>query len=115
MFAVGLGMLLAIVNVHFRDTQHFVTIALHLLQYLTPVMYPITIVESAAVGSRSWILPLYLANPMQSFVSAFRAMLYDNTWPPLVDSIACVAWAVGIFTVGYLVFSRSERRLAELL
>jgi ABC-2 type transport system permease protein len=116
LFALGVGMLLAIANVHFRDTQHFVTIALQLWLYLSPIIYPIHLVESAAASSgHDWILTVYRLNPIERFVTVFRDLLYDNRWPALDDSLMCVAWAVAVFALGYLVFSRHEKRLAELL
>ncbi len=115
LFSTGFAMVLAILNVHFRDTQHFVTIALQMWLYLTPVIYPIELVEDAASRHGEWILTVYRLNPMERFVSVFRSLLYDNAWPPLEDSLVCVAWALAMFSVGYLVFARNEKRLAELL
>jgi len=40
LFALGLALVLAITNVYFRDTQHFVTIVLQMWFYLTPIIYP---------------------------------------------------------------------------
>jgi ABC-type polysaccharide/polyol phosphate export permease len=116
LFSLGVGMLLAIANVHFRDTQHFVTIALQLWLYLTPIIYPVTLVENAAASSgHDWILTVYRLNPIERFVSVFRALLYDNRWPDLSDALWCVGWALVVALLGYLVFSRQEKRLAELL
>lgn len=114
-FAVGLSMLLAILNVHFRDTQHFVSILLQMWMYLTPIIYPITLVEAAAERTGDWLLFVYRLNPMERFVEVFRNLLYDNRVPALDDLLVCVVVAGVTFTLGYLVFSRKERRLAELL
>ena len=115
LFSLGFAMIFAIMNVHFRDTQHFVAIALQMWFYLTPVIYPINLVESAAAEHGEWILTVYRLNPMERFVAVFRNLLYDNRWPPLEDALACVAWAAVIFAIGYSVFVRNEKRLAELL
>lgn len=114
MFASGLSMVLAIVNVYFRDTRHFVGIILQLWLYLTPIIYPLHLVEQAAQNA-PWALALYKLNPMLHFVTVFRNLLYDNRMPELVDILWCVGAAGISITVGYLIFSRSERRLAELL
>lgn len=114
LFAVGLAMLLAIANVHFRDTKHFTTIALQMWMYLTPIIYPIRLVEQAT-ADHPWILTVYRLNPMFHFVSAFRELIYDNRMPPATTILWCVFWAVAVFGAGYAVFSRHERRLAELL
>ncbi len=115
MFASGIAMLLAILNVHFRDTQHFVSILLPMWMFLTPIIYPISLVEDAAARSGEWILQVYQLNPMLHIVEVFRALLYDNRLPGAVESLAAIGSASVVFLVGYLVFSRHERRLAELL
>jgi ABC-type polysaccharide/polyol phosphate export permease len=114
LFATGLGMLLAVLNVHFRDTRHFVSILLQMWMYLTPIIYPIRLVEEAA-EDHPWVLFVYRLNPMEHFVLVFRNLLYDNRFPELLDVSWCVGTAGFVFALGYLVFSHSERRLAEQL
>lgn len=115
LFSSGIGMMLSILNVHFRDTEHFVTIALRMLMYLTPILYPITVVESLADSRGQWVLTLYKLNPMEHFISAFRNLLYDNRWPEAIDTTWCVCAAIGVFAIGFMVFMRNERNLAVLL
>ena len=113
-FATGLGMLLAILNVHFRDTKHFTAILMQMWMYLTPIIYPVTLVEAAA-RDHPWVLVLYRLNPMEHFTVVFRNLLYDNRRPAIPDVLWCVGAATVTFVLGYLVFSRADRRLAELL
>jgi ABC-2 type transport system permease protein len=120
-FSIGTALLFSIANVYFRDTQYFVTILLQLGLYLTPVIYPMSLVEQQServgglLGTPITFADIYSLNPMQHFMGAFRSLLYDNTWPQLDDAIACVVWAAALLTIGWLVFRRSERRLAEIL
>lgn len=120
LFAVGIALMLSIANVHFRDTQYFVGIIIQLGMYLTPVIYPILLVKDLSdragplLGSVT-LLDVYRLNPMERFLSAFRSLLYDNTWPTLADSAACVLSAVVVFVLGWYVFRRNERKLAEIL
>jgi len=114
MFATGLGMLFSIANVHFRDTQHFVAILLQMWFYLTPIVYPIQLVIDST-REHPWVLTLYRLNPMEHFVAVFRNLLYDNRWPDPTDLTWCLVSAVVAGTLGFLVFTRAERRLAELL
>ena len=119
-FAVGVGLLLAIANVYFRDTQHFVAILLQMWFYLTPILYPVSYVADqqerlAADGRDLPLLTLFKLNPMEHFVAAFRALLYDNRWPDGVDLLVCALTAGIALTAGLLVFGRYEGRLAEEL
>ncbi len=115
MMSVGLAMMLAILNVHFRDTQHFMGLILQMWMFLTPIIYPITFVETRAQQLGSWVLDVYRLNPMERFVAVFRNFLYDNRLPAWDDTLYCFAVAFIVFLLGYWVFHRNEKRLAELL
>lgn len=115
LMAVGFAMMLAILNVHFRDTQHFISIILQMWMFLTPIIYPIRLVADATAKSAPWLLDVYRLNPMERFVAVFRNLLYDNRLPELADALYCFGAAALVFLLGYLVFSKNEKRLAELL
>ncbi len=122
MFALGLGLALSVANVYFRDTQHFVGIAMQLWFYATPIVYPISLVTKA-VHNKGWRLfghPLpiefvYRLNPMERFTQAFRNMIYDNRWPALGDSLYCAGAALVSLVLGYLIFTKFAARIAEEL
>jgi ABC-type polysaccharide/polyol phosphate export permease len=115
LFAAGIGMLLAILNVHFRDTEHFIGILLRLLLYLTPVLYPISRVQKLVKHHGEWVLDVFRLNPLEHFMAVFRNLLYDNRAPALSDVIWCLASAVVVFIIGSVVFVRNERRLVMYL
>jgi ABC-2 type transport system permease protein len=120
-FAAGLMLMLCIANVYFRDTKYLMTIVLQMWMYLTPIIYPFSLVEkqSATVGgllgTSVTIVDVYNLNPMVHFVQVFRQILYDGRWPDAVEWLWCVGWAVGAFTLGVLVFRKNEKKLAEIL
>ncbi|WP_295123084.1 ABC transporter permease [uncultured Leifsonia sp.] len=120
-FATGAGLLLSIANVYFRDMQYLLGIILQIWMYLTPIVYPVSLVAAQSdriggiAGTPITILDIYELNPMLHFVAVFRTLLYDNTWPMLPDVIACIVWALLAIVAGTWVFSRKEKRLAELL
>lgn len=120
MFATGVSMMLSIANVYFRDTQHFVTVLFQLWFYLTPIVYPASLVaeQSEKIGplfGTVSLFDLYQLNPIGEFAKIFRSLLYDNRWPALSTSVACVCWSAGAFTLGYVIFKRHEKGLAEAL
>ena len=120
-FAAGVALLLSIANVYFRDTQWFIGIALQLWLYLTPIIYPLSLVQRESgnvgglLGTPITIEGIYSLNPMQHFVEVFRNLLYDNRFPDPVEWLVCTGWAVGMFALGLIVFRKNERRLAEVL
>ncbi|WP_104082408.1 ABC transporter permease [Cryobacterium sp. Y11] len=121
LFAGGLALMLAVANVHFRDTQYFVSIVLQIWMYLTPIIYPISLVEDQSVaygglfGTSITLLDIYRLNPLERFVAVFRQLLYDNRWPDPTDLLLCAIWALGAFVIGIAVFRRNEKKLAEAL
>jgi ABC-2 type transport system permease protein len=119
-FATGVALALSIANVYFRDTQYFVAIALQLGMFLAPIIYPISLVkdQSDRIGplfAEVTLFEVYGLNPIVSFVAVFRSLLYDNDWPAADNIVACVLWALAAFVIGSLVFSRNQKRLAEIL
>jgi len=120
-FAAGLALMLSVANVYFRDTQYFMTIFLQIWMYLTPVIYPLTIVQSDSakvgglLGTHITIADIYGLNPMEHFVTLFRELLYDERWPDGIEWVICTGWAAAASVVGLLVFRRNERKLAEIL
>lgn len=120
-FASGVSMLLAIANVHFRDTQHFLSLALQLWMYLSPIIYPMSLVRDQServgplLGTPITLEGIYMVNPMVHFVDVFRSLLYDNAWPDPLSSLLCVVWALAAIVSGLLVFRTNERDLAEAL
>jgi ABC-2 type transport system permease protein len=113
-FVLGAGLILSVTNVYFRDVRHFVAIALQILFYSTPIVYPLSVVEDTekeVLGIP--LVDIYELNPLVRFVEAFRAVLYDLRFPSLGTSLYLVAWAVGMVALGLWVFSKLDRRLAE--
>ncbi len=107
-FATGVGMLLSVLSVYFRDTKQFVGIAMQVWFYATPVVYPERLVPDR-------LKTLYGLNPMERFVSCFRTLLYDGQMVRWQDVLAITIAATVSFALGYLVFQRFEPRLAEEL
>jgi len=120
-FAAGLSLMLAVANVHFRDTQYLVGIVLQIWMYLTPIIYPISLVQvqsdahGGLFGTSITLMDIYKLNPLEHFVAVFRNLMYDNRMPSGTDVLLCIVWAVGSMVVGVWVFRRSEKKLAELL
>ena len=120
-FAAGIALMLAIANVYFRDTQWFLGIILQTWMYLTPIIYPASLVTEQServgylFGTEITVDFLYNLNPMTHFVEVFRNMLYDNRWPEPTEWLICALWAVVSLFIGIVVFRKNENNLAESL
>jgi lipopolysaccharide transport system permease protein len=106
--ALGLGLLLAALNVYLRDTQHIVEVGLLAWFFLTPILYPITTIGNASLQSL-----VQVVNPMAGLISAYRAVLYAGTQPDPALLAANGATALAVLAVGALVFRRLSAGFAE--
>jgi ABC-type polysaccharide/polyol phosphate export permease len=117
-FVLGLGLFLSAANAYFRDVQHFLAIVLNIWFYATPILYPSDQIpeEFDVLGVTIPLRDLLLTlNPMAVFVDAYRAVLYDLTWPTLNQWAAMFAISALTLVLGAAAFRRLEPRLAEEL
>jgi ABC-type polysaccharide/polyol phosphate export permease len=125
-FASGVALWFAAVNVVFRDLQELFVVLFLVWFYATPVLYPLALVR-AELGSGSLIVRLLELNPMTWFVESFRAPLYGTvvhvesgtitagppTWPTSGSLALATGWALASFAIGYVVFLRRSRSFAK--
>ncbi len=104
-FTLGAGLLLSPLSVFFSDVIEMVGVVLSILMYMTPVMYPMSILE----GSR--YLPLVRYNPVRSILEVFRDPIYQGEVPPLTHLAVCAGIALTVFAIGAFVFRRSSDRI----
>ena len=104
---MGIVMLLASLDVFFRDLEHLVEVFLQLLFYTTPILYPLDIV------SDRWQTVLQI-NPLTSLIEAWRDLLMHNTLPG-IDLWPALLFTLGALVVGSQVFRRLEPSFADAL
>ena len=118
LFAIGLGLLLAMLNVRYRDVAYLVTIVLNLLFYATPIIYPISLVPETAQAPWVGTVPvreIYELSPLTQFVQAFRDVVYLLQPPSLGRLLGLTVVSVAVFLLGFAYFQRGSRDVAELL
>jgi ABC-type polysaccharide/polyol phosphate export permease len=111
-FTTGLSLALSVLNVYFRDTQHFLAIFLQIWFYASPIVYPEKLVREHVSGT---VWAIYEANPFYRFAEAYRDLFYDLRWPSAATWGLLLAWSAVSIVVGWWVFNRLEGRLAEEL
>jgi ABC-type polysaccharide/polyol phosphate export permease len=119
LYALGIGLLLSVLNVYFRDIAHFVGLFMQIWFYATPIIYPRSLVDKA-IENHSWMTTyhidlLYASNPMVSFVEAFRDLLYQQQLPSLGQGVYLVVVTFVTVLIGLLAFHRWQGRIAEEL
>ena len=114
-FVLGIGFLLSVLNVYFRDVQHLVSIALMALFYSAPIVYPISVVpeEADVLGRTIPLRDIYELNPLVLLVECYRDAMYDLRFPPLLSVLYLIGWSVLLVAIGLAVFQKLDHRLAE--
>ncbi|MBW1781815.1 MAG: ABC transporter permease [Deltaproteobacteria bacterium] len=106
-FTLGLITLIASLSVFLRDIKQFIGTALSLWFFLTPIIYPLSMVPEAF----RWIITL---NPMYPFIELYHNVLLQNTisW----GMLGCVIGLAGAFFVaGAVFFGRAKYAFADVL
>jgi lipopolysaccharide transport system permease protein len=108
MLTIGIGLAAAALNVFFRDIRFVVPLALQLLMYACPVVYPASLVPE-------WLRPLYFLNPLATLMDGYRTLLFEGriaSWPLLLLATA-ISTSLMVFSYAY--FKWAEIRFADLI
>ena len=108
LFTAGVAWLLATLAIYLRDVRQVVGLVLTLWMFLTPIVYPASLVPARY----QWLLDL---NPMTAVVDAYRGALLDNRLPALAPLVVFAGVALIVFVSGHWVFMRSKPTFADLL
>jgi len=106
--ALGVGLWLSALNVHYRDIRYVIPFLIQLWLFVSPVIYPVSIVK----GNYRWLLAL---NPMGGLIEAYRSSLLGRhplDWSLLFISTLAI---VVIFISGLHYFKRMERLFADVV
>lgn len=107
LLTIGISLLLSAVNLFYRDIQYLTNLVLMLWMYMTPVVYPLSMVPHQYV----W---LYKLNPMVGIIEGYRSALFGY---PIEWTI--VLWGMGVSTVvflcAFLVFKKLEKHFADIV
>src|SRR5881394_1155882 len=103
----GLGLLVASLNVLFRDVEFIVAALLVPWFFLTPIIYPLSGVPGAESHPHV-IQAIHWANPLSPAVEAVRAPLFLGELPPWGDALYLVVSCVLALALGAFVFTRVD-------
>jgi lipopolysaccharide transport system permease protein len=105
LLAFAVGVLLAALNVRYRDVRYALPFLINIWMFVSPIIYPSSLVPE----EWRWVLAL---NPVTGIVEAFRASLFERpvAWGPLAYS---AGFTIVLLGVASLVFQQMERYFAE--
>ena len=101
-------MLLGAMNVFFRDVGQFLGIALQFGFWLTPIVYPVTILPSR-------IRKIIELNPMTQLVTPYQQIILNGQWPQWALFRFHVIGALTTLIIGFIVFRRLSADIVDEL
>lgn len=99
--SLGIGLFLAAITVKFRDVMHLYSVLMTVLMYLSPVIYPMSILPE-------WLKDAVMLNPLTNIIVMFRELvIYDTMLNPEALILAVVQTGLCL-AVGIYVFYKKQ-------
>lgn len=107
-FCIGIGLFISALAVYFRDIFHLYGVLITVLNYATPIFYPVNIIPE----EYKFVVEY---NPLYYFLSAFRDVAYNNTLPSIELLSICTLFSVGALVVGAYYFNKKQNTFVMYL
>ena len=101
LFSLGVGLILSAITVKFRDIMHLYSVFVTALMYLTPVIYPMSILPD-------WLSPIVMLNPITNILQMFRSVMLYNSLPTLESLVTASVESVVMLALGLYVFYKNQ-------
>ena len=110
LLALGFAMLVAALNVRYRDVGVILPVAMQLWMFVSPVLYPSRLVRDAWPRA----FRLYALNPLVGIVDGFRSAIFGQPfdWPALGWS---AAFTLAVVAGSAYLFRRVEKGFADVI
>lgn len=98
-FSTGVGLILSVVTVYFKDIEYIWEVLTRLLLYMVPILYPLSRITS------DWVIIIIKINPLYSLIELFRqSILYGHifSWQMLLYATV-VSFAT--LVIGIIIFN----------
>lgn len=100
-FSLGVGLILSAITVRFRDIMHLYSVFTTGLLYLTPVIYPMSILPAA-------IRMVVMANPITNILQMLRNVMFNNCLPDITSILIGIVEAGAALAIGLYVFYKNQ-------
>lgn len=99
---IGIGFILSVFQVYFRDIQYIWDIFCTLLFYMVPIIYDIKTINT------DWIRLLIRINPLYHIISMFRDCMVECVAMNPKNILYSLAWALGSLLIGVYIFNKKS-------
>lgn len=105
LFCAGLGMILGVLNVFFRDVGQLFAICLQFWFWLTPIVYPLSILPE-------WVQRLLQLNPLTNLIGSYQNLFLYGQWPVWSSLLPIFVIGLLLCMIGLRLF---RRRVGEMV
>ena len=108
LFCFGVSLILSTLNVFFRDTAFLWGVALTMLNFLTPIFYPESIIPAN-------LITVFHMNPLYQIIFFMRTIILDGCSPTPITYLYCTLSVAVTLAVGLWVFRKNQDRFVLYL
>lgn len=108
LFCFGVSLILSTLNVFFRDTSFLWGVALTMLNFLTPIFYPESIIPAN-------LITIFHMNPLYQIIFFMRTIILDGCSPTPITYLYCTLAVTVTLAVGMWVFRKNQDRFVLYL
>jgi homopolymeric O-antigen transport system permease protein len=105
---VGIGMIMAALNVKYRDVKHAMPFGIQLWLFLTPIIYPTSMVPER-------FRALLALNPLGGLIEVFRWTVVPSRAPDAMQVLASGTLIGALWVIGWLYFRSTEKAFADIV
>lgn len=107
-FTLGIAFFTAALSVFSRDVMQLVNLLISFWMYLTPILYPITMLPD-------WAGKIMYLNPLYPLISAYQVMFLEGKLVAIGTLGLLLFWSVGLFGLGAFIFNKLKYEFADWL
>lgn len=104
--SLGAGMIIASYTAKYKDLSHLVGFGIRLLMFLSPIVYPLSIVPDN--------IKIYIViNPMTAPIQGFRGVLDTSLMPSIEMVFYSLICGIVLLLIGSLLFFKTEKQFID--
>lgn len=108
LLTIGLSWFISSIGVFIKDVSHIIGLVLLAWMFLTPIMYP----ESMVPKQFGFIL---LLNPLATLVTSYRLVIIEGQQPDFIRLIILSFFIIAVFCTGYEFFGKAKTAFSDVV
>lgn len=107
-FTMGIGLLVAVSNIFYEDTEHLVQVAMKALYFLSPILYMRNMLPD-------WLVPYISLNPLFRLIEFGHDLIFYGRFPSLLSYTYVFITSSIILIIGIYFFNKFEKKFMYFL